>query len=193
MVMTDYDKILVTFKGQPFKLKEGEKAGIPRSIIRSWLEDDIIERIAHGTYRSSSNEYDTETAYIEATAIVGSTSAICLLSALELYNLTDQIPKKTWLMVSADKRTANNKIRLLRSRNPMWKIGIIKEDGYQVTSVERTLVDCLIHKKLIGSSVAMEAIKEALSSKKTKLADIIKVAKKMKVYHRIELIIEALA
>jgi predicted transcriptional regulator of viral defense system len=75
----------------------------------------------------------------------------------------------------------------------MWKIGIIKEDGYQVTSIERTLVDCLIHKKLIGSSVAIEAIKEALSSKKTKLADIIKVAKKMKVYHRIELIIEALA
>lgn len=191
--MSNYDEILDTFKGQPFKLKEGEEAGIPRSIIRSWLDDDIIERIAHGTYRSSSYEYDTETAYIEATAIVGSTSAICLLSALEFYNLTDQIPKKTWLMVPADKKTTNRKIRLLRSRNPMWKIGIIKKDGYQVTSIERTLVDCLINRTSIGSSVAIKALKEALSSEKTKLADIIKVAKKMKVYHRIELIIEALA
>lgn len=193
MVMPNYDEILDTFKGQPFKLKEGEEAGIPRSVIRSWLDDDIIERIAHGTYKSTDDEYDSENAYIEATAIVGCTSAVCLLSALELYNLTDQIPKKTWLMVPVDKKTTNEKIRLLRSRNPMWKIGIIKEDGYQVTSVERTLVDCLIYRKAIGSSVAIDAIKEALRTKKAKLVDIIKMAKKMKVYHRIELIIEALA
>jgi predicted transcriptional regulator of viral defense system len=193
MVMTNYSKILANFKGQPFRLKESREAGIPRSVIRGWLDDDIIERVAHGTYKSTNEEYDVETSYIEATAIVGKPSAVCLLSALEFYNLTDQIPKKTWVMVPADKKTTNSKIRLLRSRSPLWKIGIVKETGYQVTSIERTLVDCLLHRKLLGSSVVMEAIKEALNTKKTHLADIIKIAKKMKVYHRIELIIEALA
>ena len=105
MVMSDYHKILEKFDGQPFRLKESQSAGIPRSVIRGWLEDETIERVAHGTYKSTSDEYDIETALIEATFIVGKPSVICLLSALEFYGLTDQIPKKTWVMVSAYKRS----------------------------------------------------------------------------------------
>ncbi|OFZ25211.1 MAG: hypothetical protein A2381_12280 [Bdellovibrionales bacterium RIFOXYB1_FULL_37_110] len=185
-------KKISKFRGKPFSLKDAKNIGIPRSYIRKWLEEDKIEKVSHGFYKINIDEYDKETPLIDAVSIVGKPSVICLLSALEFYNITDQIPKKTWIMVPATKKCSNKRLRLYRTRNPMWDIGIDKHNNYAITSIERTLVECLLFKKILGLPVVMQAIKEALRMKQTTLSDIIKMANKMSVYHRIEGAIEAL-
>jgi len=115
------------------------------------------------------------------------------LSALEHYHVTDHIPKQTWILVPEPKRISSNDLRLVRSRNPQWDIGIRKTKDYWITTLERTLIDCLIHKHLIGSQTALEAIKTALAQKKVKLGNLYDMAKKMGVERRVHSYIEALA
>ena len=59
--------------------------------------------------------------------------------------------------------------------------------------MERTLIDCLVYKRLIGSQVALEAMKQAIAQKTVKLGDLYDMAKKMGVEHRVRPYIEALA
>jgi Recombinase len=68
----------------------------------------------------------------------GQPSAICLISALPFYHLTDVIPKKTWVLGNANKITTQKDIRLWRRRNPNWNVGIKPIDGLAITSVDRT-------------------------------------------------------
>ena len=120
-------------------------------------------------------------------------SSICLLTALEHYHVTDQVPKKIWVLVPEPKRVRSKDLKLIRSRNPQWDVGILKTKNYWITTLERTLVECLIHKQMIGSQVALEAIKQAVAQKKVKLGDLIDMAKNMNVEHRIRPYIEAMA
>ena len=71
-------------------------------------------------------------------------------------------------------------------RNPKWKLGIKKEDGILITSIERTIIDSLVYAHIIGANIGIDALKKALKDKKVKLKDIIDLALKMKVYDKIQ-------
>ena len=190
--MSQLNNKLKLLTSSTFTLQSAQKLGISRGYIRKWLKDETIERVSHGTYRVVTFEEDIYNELAWANSIVGRPSAICLLSALEFYNLTDHITNQIWVMVSNNKKTSHKKIRLYRKQNPLWSIGVIKKEYFSITTIERTLVDCLIMRKKIGSSLAIDAIKLALNTKKTSLSKIIRLAKQMGVFHRIELLIEAL-
>lgn len=154
----------------------------------------LLERPSRGVYRASDAEENPgEDPYQVATLRCGFPSAVCLLSALERYHLTDQIPKHTWMLVPDTKRVSSSDLKLIRSRNPQWEIGIKKNKKYWITTLERTLVDCLFYRRMIGNQVALEALKLALSQKKVKLGSLYDLAKKMGVIHRITPYLEALA
>lgn len=178
---------------KPFSVKEAISHGLSRAYISRISKAGVLDKVSRGVYQvSDAYEGTNEDSYHMATLRCGSPSAICLLSALEYYHLTDQISKKTWILVPHEKRVRSSQLKLIRSRNPNWNIGIKKEKKYWITTPERTLIECLLHKKIIGSNVALEAIKYALSQKKAKLNDLYAMAKKMKVEHRIHSYIEVL-
>lgn len=190
--MRNYRNLLNKFKGKPFSTKDSLSIGIPRAYLRNWLMENLIERIAHGMYKEVSDDYGSEVALNDALASIKAPCSICLLSALEYYNLTDQITKQVWVMVAAHKKSNLSGLRLFRTRNPMWDKGISNVDGLRITSVERTLIDCLLNKKILGLSVVISSLKEALRLKKTDLSKIIRLSKEMGVYHRIQGTIEVL-
>lgn len=158
------------------------------------LKEGVLERVSRGVYQVGDIEEESEeNQYRVATIRCGLPSCICLLSALEHYKVTDQIPKKTWVLVPDSKRIRSYNLKLVRSRNPQWEIGVRKEKGYWITTLVRTLVDCLIYKRMIGPQIAIDAIKKAVVQKKVKLGDVYDMAKKMGVAHRIHSYIEALS
>lgn len=59
--------------------------------------------------------------------------------------------------------------------------------------MERTLIDCLLYRRMIGSQVALPALKAAIQEKKVKLGALYDTAKKMGLIHRISPYLEALA
>lgn len=186
-------KLPKILQNKPFTTQKALGHGLTKKDLIALLEKEVIERLARGIYQNADLDLAEEEQYRLATLIVGRPSAVCLLSALSYHHLTDLIPKKTWIMVPLQKRTQHASLRLLRTKNPHWGIGILKEGGYSITNLERTIVECLVNKKLLGTPTGVEALREALKEKKTTLSKIWDMAIRLKVGHRIIAYIEALA
>ena len=171
----------------PFSWEEAKSAGLTQYALRLLLETGKVERLAHGVYRSTEEvDLSPEDQYKAVLLRVGKPSAICLISALAYYHLTDVIPKQTWALVGADKLSNQKDIRLWRRRNPRWRIGIIVLDEVRITNVERTLIECLHHKNLIGgTALAIDAIRLAIQEKKTTMSDLLKMAERLGVKNKI--------
>jgi predicted transcriptional regulator of viral defense system len=187
-----YKSYLKPLKGRLFTRKSLEKAGLTGNHIRELLQSDQIDRVVRGVYCIPGQDLSEYVLFQMAAMRISSRSSVCLLSALSFYSLTDIIPKKVWLMVGKQKRTAKSDIRLFRTANPNWNVGIRKENGFSITSIERTLIDCLVLRKVIGTSEVMSAIKKAIASKQTTLSKLIHMAKDLGVDHRVLPYIEGL-
>jgi len=178
---------------RPFSTAEAVAEGISKASLSRMAKAGILERLSRGVYRVEGSDDSTgEDSYQMATLRCGQPSAICLLSAMEHYHVTDQISKQIWVLVPATKRVAAKDLKLIRSRDPMWDIGISKTKGYWITTLPRTLVEGLLYKRLIGHRVAIAALKQALAQRKVNLGQVVDMANKLGVAHRIRPIIEAL-
>ena len=150
-----------------------------------------IERVARGVYQRANKNYSDEDNFITTTVVIGKPCAVCLLSALEYYGLTDHIAKKTWLMVPVVKRTSVVNIKLFRKKLPRWNIGIENKKLYSITNIERTLVESIVYRRMLGSDVAMSALKKAIKGNKTTLNKVWNMAGELGCKNRIKSIIEA--
>lgn len=160
--------------------------------IQKLLDAGAIERLELGLYRSMDEDLSEEELYRRAIKLVAKPAVVCLLSALSYYELTDTIPKQVWLMVLKEKRVKSLNVKLYRARDPQWKIGIVSENGYSITSLERTIVDALTLKALVSPRLGVYALKKAISGKKTSASSVLQVAIHLGVKHRVLPYIEVL-
>lgn len=187
------DQLPSKLREKPFTLSQAVAAGVSRYLLGKLMSEGAVEKLSRGVYRVTAGDINEEDQYRAATLRVGTPSAICLVSALSHHGLTDAIPRKTWVMVAHTKRTIYPDLKLLRVRDPDWNVGIEKRDGYSITSLERTIVDCLVYRTKIGTQIGIEALRKAVTSKKTTLGRILDMAVKLGVEHRIRSYIEALS
>lgn len=180
-------------KGRVFTTQEAIKTGLTFYDLRKMIGLGVVHKVRRGLFQAAEADFSEDQAFAAASLRIGSPSAICLVSALVHYQLSDSIPKKVWMMVDATKRTQYRDIRLLRTRNPRWSVGIEKKDGYRITSLERTLVDAIIYRNLIGTNLAMEALRKAIKNSTVTLGSIIDMSRRLEVYHRTRPYFEALA
>lgn len=169
---------------EPVTAKELEKQGVSRNDLQSLLKSEKILRVGRGVYQLPSAELSDENQFRAATKRIKGPSAVCLLSALAFYNLTDEIPKKVWLIVDANRKSYQKDIRLFRSHKPQWKVGIREAQGYRITTIERTIVDCIAYQPKLGS-LGIEALKRALKDKQTTASKVMEMAEQLKVAKRI--------
>lgn len=182
-----------SLENRAFTSTEAAALGLTKYDLKKLLNDGIITRISRGYYQHQEGPSLDEESLFESAAIrAGSPSCICLVSALAHYGLTDLLGKKIWVMVPFEQRRYYSDIRLFRVRSPQWNIGIEKRKNYWITNVDRTLVDSLVYKRIVGTNVGIEAIRRALKEKKTTLNNIFEMSKKLNVDHRILPYIEAL-
>lgn len=186
-------KLPQKLKMRPFTYQEALKNGVSRYGLWKLQQLGEIERVRKGIYQHIDLELSLESQFREAIMQIGRPSSVCLISALDYYSLTELVPSQVWLMVDEPKRSNQKHIKLLRCRKPHWKIGIIKKKGFWITSLERTLIDSLVYKKKVSRTVAIEAIREALTEKQTTLHDLIHMAKRLKVFHLVYPTLETFA
>ncbi len=186
-------KIPKPLKKSPFTYRQAMDQGLTQRALQYLVESGDLEHVSRGIYRTAGQDYSEEDQYRAATLLMGAPSAICLISALSHYGVTDLIPKKTWIVVPHTKRSQHRELKLQRSRSPEWDIGIESRQGYNITSLERTLVEAICYRNKIGTSTAINALRKAVSSKKTSLSKIMAMAKQLSVLHRVLPYIETLA
>lgn len=177
----------------PFTYREACDQGLTQYAIQKLLEAGAIERIERGLYRTVGEDLSEEELYRRAVKRVGKPAVVCLLSALSYYELTDTIPKKVWLMVPKEKRVKSSSVKLYRASDPHWTVGIVSKEGYSITSLERTIVDALRLKALISPRLGVDALKSAISGKRTSANKILQMATEMGVTHRLLSYLEALS
>ncbi len=175
-----------------YTFRDLQKIGFTRREIQKLLKSGDIIRSHRGLYSRSDIDLDPAHQFQLATQRIGKPSAICLLSALSFYNLTDVIPQEVWILAPLEKRTKFKDLRIYRSRNPRWKTEILKEEGFSITSLERSLVESLLHPKL-KFPIATQAIRLALQKKKTTLHKLYETASRLglkdRIYKKLEVLL----
>ena len=186
-------KVPAALKKAPFTYRQAKAHGLNQLSIRELVSSGTLELVARGVYRTTKSDYNEEDQYRVATLLVGDPSAICLISALSYYGISDVIPRKTWIMVPHTKRSQYKELKLQRTRAPTWDVGIDAHNGYNITNIERTIVEAICNRTTIGTQIAIEALRRSVQSKKTTLSKIMSMAKQLEVLHRVLPYIEALS
>ncbi len=167
---------------------------LPRVILTRLVRQGLLQRVGRGLYalpQRSISEHGT----LAEVASKHPQAVVCLLSALQLHGLTTQAPFEVWLGIP-------NKARAPRLDYPPLRIvrfsGMALSDGVEerkidgvtvrITNVPRTVVDCFKFRNKIGLDVALEALTDALQSRRTSVdelwhyATLCRVAKIMRPY-----------
>jgi len=165
-----------------FRARDVEALGISRSGLRGWLRDGTAERVARGLYRlaeAESSEHET----IAMVAARVPQAVVCLLTALRVHGIGTQAPHEVWIALDRKARKPRLEglpVRVVRFSGPMLTYSVEEREmqgvPVQITSPARTVVDCFRYRNKIGIDVALEALRDVLSTGQASVAEILRIA-----------------
>jgi predicted transcriptional regulator of viral defense system len=148
-----------------FSASEARKAGIHPSRLSYYVKTNRIERIGHGAYRGVDSFVDADFQWEDLIVIAKSIpqGVVCLISALALYELTDEIPREHWIAVphstTAPKREHTRIVRM-RDITTGKTTHMIGRETVVIFDRERTIVDAF---RYLSKEIAIKALKAAAS------------------------------
>jgi predicted transcriptional regulator of viral defense system len=157
--------------------------GIPRVILARLTSSGQLAKVGRGLYRLA----DAPVAEQEGLATIAvkvPQAVFCLLTALQIHELTTQLPRQIWIAMPQGSHTPKldyPPVKMVQFSGEAFSEGIevIKTDqvALRVYCVAKTVADCFKHRNKIGLDVAIEALKDALSQKKASANDLWRYAK----------------
>lgn len=162
-----------------FTLAQAKLIGITQPDLSRLVQKGQIKRVRRGIYlhpkvHISHDSIDFQIACLK----FGSRSAIGGMSALFHYNLVEQVPSQTWVIVPPERRSNERLYRLIRTKSN-FGVGIHSKNGYRIASVERALIEALKFSSKIGERTAIRAVRIAIAKKMTTEAKLGKAAKEL--------------
>lgn len=162
-----------------FTLAQAEEVGLSHQNLSRLVKEEKINRVGHGIYLHPQAKMSREFGFQIACAKFGPEAVIGGMSALFYYNLAEQVPGHTWVLVPPEKRTSNKMYRLIRTKTGLDK-GIVHGDGYKIVSIERAIIEGLKLASKIGERTAIKAARDAIRQKQTSLQKIGIMAKELR-------------
>src|SRR3990170_6678909 len=180
--------------------REALDLGVHPRWLSRLVEEGTIERVSKGLYRLPQDTQTTHASFVAAAHTVPG-GVVCLLSALEYYELTTSNPSEVYLAIP---RTAwapkvdYPPIRFFRFSPRMMDFGVetvrTRRGSFSIYDREKTICDSLRHRSIVGQDVVIEALRAYLRSPRIRNIDrLIKTARRCRVEKRIRPYIEALA
>ncbi len=161
-----------------FTLAQGKSVGISQQDISRLVAAKHLVRLGRGIYLHPKAALDKDVGFQIAYSKFGPDSAIGGLSALYHYNLAEQVPGEVWVIVPPEKRTRETGYKLIRTKTRLDK-QITDGKGYRIVTVERAVLEALKFVTKIGERTAIKAAREALATRKTTEAKLVKAAKEL--------------
>lgn len=148
--------------------KEAAKAKISRSTLTRLCASGKIERVARGVYLNLHAKNQLPISIEDLISSVKSLKegAICLISALSYYNLTEEIPRQHWIAVPAHTRPVpRHNVRFISFKDYQLGLKTIRIKGIlvKIYDQERTIVDSF---KFLSIETAIKALKSYLKINK---------------------------
>lgn len=159
-----------------FYASEARKLGIHPSRLSYYVKINLIERIARGVYRGVNSTVKTDFQWEDLVITANSVpdGVVCLISALAIYELTDEIPRKHWIAIPHATTAPKRKhVRFIRMRDVTLGMSRLKlgQETITIFDIERTVVDAF---RYLSREIAIKALKEAVKAKKDKKFDLVK-------------------
>lgn len=168
--------------------------GIHHEYLRRMCARGELVREGRGLYSLPGADVSIHHGLVQAAKAVPR-GVICLLSALRFHEIGTQAPHEVWIALdrrAARPRTRHSRTRIVRFSGKALSQGIDEHtiEGVQVRiySPAKTVADCFKYRNKIGLDVALESLREVLSTRKCsidelwKYAKICRVTKTMRVY-----------
>lgn len=161
-----------------FTLAQGKSLGMSQQGISRLVAVKDLVRLGRGIYLHPDAHLERDVGFQIAYSKFGPASAIGGLSALYHYNLAEQVPGETWVVVPPGKRTRVKGYKLIRTKTRLDK-EITDEKGYRIVNVERAVLEALKFITKIGERTAIKAARESLVKRMTTEAKLARAAKEL--------------
>ncbi len=168
--------------GGTLRTREAAERGIHYSTLYGMRDAGFLEQLSRGVYRltelQAPSKYD-----VVAVAERVPDAVLCLVSALDLHEIGTQIPSA--VNIAVGKKDWHPQfdyppVRVYRMSEKALTAGVEEHsiDGTTVRafSPAKTVADCFKFRNKIGLDVALEALREALRSRKATRDEIMKYA-----------------
>jgi predicted transcriptional regulator of viral defense system len=181
------------------RAKDLRAIGIPSVVLHRAVDRGQIARCARGVYVLPHHAATRHTD-LATVAARNPKAIVCLVSALDFYGLTTQVPHAVWIMLQKSARLPAIKspaVRSVRASGEALTAGVEKHkiEGVivQITNPAKTVADCFRYRDTVGTDVAVEALRDCLRNRKASPAEIFEMAKVDRVARVIRPYLEALA
>jgi predicted transcriptional regulator of viral defense system len=161
-----------------FRSRDADRAGVSRHTLRRWERLGRIEKMGRGLYRRAEVPY-TELESIAIVAAAVPDGVVCLVSALEIHEIGTQAPRDVWIAINRKARRPTVpvvRLHVVRFAPKLLRQGVemrmVHGVSIRVTSPARTVADCFRYRNKVGLDVALEALKDAIRSRKATFREI---------------------
>ena len=177
---------------------EIKEAGFNKALIKVSLNSGRIQKVDRALYELSEG-ISVSNPDLVAISIKAPKGVICLVSALAFHGATTEIPQ--FVAIAIPRGAHANKIKyppvkFYRFASKSWEAGIeehkIAGHKIRIYSLAKTIADCFKFRNKIGMDVVREALKAAITEKKTVPKEIMKYAKTCRVDRIIKPILETI-
>jgi predicted transcriptional regulator of viral defense system len=157
-------------------LQDLKRAGIHTDTIRKLLHDRVIEKVKPGLYRLADMPMVGHQGFIDV-CLAAPKAVICLLSALDYYNLTTFRPSIVMAALPRDSKPIKiyyPPVQFFYFSGVYYSeyIEEIRESTgiFRIYSIEKTVIDCFRFRNKVGLDTAIEGLKNYLERKEMNMA-----------------------
>ena len=169
--------VLLAHEKGLIRASELAKFGASGAVLQRLLETDQLTRISRGVYIPVDLMF-TEKIQHAVVALKFPRIVFCLITALQIHELTTQLPHQLWVAIGQKARAPKldfPPLRIIRMNDLSFGLTTLIVDGgipIQVTNVAKTIADCFKYRNKVGIDVALEALRDAWRQKKVTMDEI---------------------
>lgn len=160
-----------------FTARNAREMGVHPAVLSHYVKTGRLKRISRGVYQRADYRYPSHFQWGDLVEAVYSVKGgvVCLVSALAVYALTEEIPRQHWIAIhhgTSIKRTKS--LKVVRYRNMELGKTEVELEGTMIPifNRERTLIDAF---RLLSREIAIKALKTAISKGGKNRIDLVKL------------------
>ncbi|MBC7533015.1 MAG: type IV toxin-antitoxin system AbiEi family antitoxin domain-containing protein [Oligoflexus sp.] len=170
------DEILQTLR--LFRTADAIAAGVSQPTLWRLVESGVVTRVDNGIFLHSKTQHPENFEFVLARMRVGAGTLVGGLTALFYYQLIEQVPEQTWLILPRSNRGTFLNYKIIRTkRDPTLEID--DHGNWQMVNIERAIIEAFRYATKIGLQIALEAARTAISESKTSESKLLKAAKNL--------------
>jgi predicted transcriptional regulator of viral defense system len=179
--------------------RELTAAGVNPAVLVRLVEKGSVRRLSRGLYALANAEALADQALAEIAALAPR-AVVCLVSALQLHDMTLQTPGRVWIAIGHKDwppSIAYPPVRIVRFGEKALALGVESHEiggvSVKVFSPAKSIVDCFRFRSAVGLDVAIEALKMGVASGKARPAEIADTAKTLRIWSVLRPYLETVA